>query len=207
MSKINNSAEIDKYLENIEEFAKPILVHLRSLIHSTCPKVSEAIKWGIPHFDYSNEMMCIFAAHKQHCSFSFWKSSLMDDVRLKENSELPAIKRFMGKLTSVSDLPPDQEIVAWIKEAMSLNEQGIKVPARPAGKSKDVVVPPAFAERLAANPHVNAIFESKSPSFRKEYYVWIGEARTDVTREKRINEAIAWIEEGKGRFWKYSNPG
>ncbi|MBO9709720.1 MAG: YdeI/OmpD-associated family protein [Caulobacter sp.] len=198
-------SDFDAYGEASQAFAQPILAHLRGLIRSTCPEVVEVMKWGIPHFDYHGEMMCIFAAYRSHCSFSFWKDSLMADERLKANAELPAAKRFMGKLTSLADLPADDQLVAWIREAMSLNERGVKLaPRKPAATPKTVDMPPAFAERLAAHPSVQAVFESKSASFRKEYNAWIGEAKTDATRDKRIDEALAWIAEGKGRFWKYA---
>ena len=87
---------------------------------------------------------------------------------------------------------------------MALNEQGLKLPARESKTPKAVDIPAAFAEKLQANPTLIKIFESKSASFQKEYNVWIGDAKTDATRDKRIEEAIAWIAEGKGRFWKYA---
>jgi uncharacterized protein YdeI (YjbR/CyaY-like superfamily) len=201
----NDAAKVDAYGDNAVAFARPILAHLRGLIRSTCPEVTETLKWGIPHFDYRGEMMCIFAAYKAHCAFSFWKDSLMSDARFKANADLPAAKRFMGKLTVLGDLPADAELTAWIREAMSLNERGVKVaPRKPSGKPKEVVAPAAFAARLAAHPSAKAIFEAKSASFQKEYNLWIGEAKTDATRDKRIDEALAWIAEGKGRFWKYA---
>ncbi|MGA8008899.1 MAG: YdeI/OmpD-associated family protein, partial [Thiomonas sp.] len=33
--------------------------------------------------------------------------------------------------------------------------------------------------------------------------VWIADAKTDQTPQKRIDEALEWIAQGKGRFWKY----
>lgn len=204
MTSARQNPDVDRYFATVEDFAKPIAQHLRLLIHSACPDIIEEIKWGIPHFDYAGEMMCIFAAYKKHCSFSFWKDSLMSDDRLKMNSAQPAAKRFMGRLTRLEDLPPDDYLIAWIKEAMSLNERGIKRPAKPSAKPKDTAIPPEFAERLASHPEVKAIFEGKSPSFKREYYIWIGDAKTESTRNKRIDEAMAWIAEGKGRFWKYS---
>jgi uncharacterized protein YdeI (YjbR/CyaY-like superfamily) len=204
MAKPKHNPKVDAYLKDIEEFAKPILEHLRSLVHATCPEVVEEMKWGNPHFDYKGEMMCIFAAYKQHCSFGFWKDSLMNDARLKANNDLPAAKRFMGKLSKVADLPPDRDIKNWIKEAMSLNERGVKLPLRKSDGPKEVSIPQAFAKSLADNPKIKAVFESKSASFQKEYYAWIGEAKTDATRDKRIEESLAWIAEGKGRFWKYA---
>jgi uncharacterized protein YdeI (YjbR/CyaY-like superfamily) len=204
MSKPKHNPKVDAYAEKAEDFAKPVFAHLRALIHATCPEVIEEVKWGIPHFDYKGDMMCIFAAYKKHCSFTFYKDALMGDARLKANAGIPASKRFMGKLTSVADLPPDLELTSWIKESMVLNEHGTKLPPRESKTSKEIGVPLAFAEKLQANPMIAKIFEGKSASFQKEYNVWIGEAKTEATRDKRIEEAIAWIAEGKGRFWKYA---
>jgi len=199
-----HNPKVDAYAEKVEDFAKPVLAHLRALIHATCPEVVEEIKWGIPHFDYKGDMMCIFAAYKNHCSFTFFKDSLMGDARLRANADVPAAKRFMGKLTDIADLPSDQELKSWIKESMALNEQGTKLPAREPKASRETGMPAAFAEMLQAAPEIKKIFESKSASFQKEYNVWIGEAKTEATRNKRIEEAMAWIAEGKGRFWKYA---
>lgn len=204
MPEPSQTAKVDAYAEGLAPFARPIFSHLRALVRATCPDVVETIKWGIPHLDYKGEMMCIFAAYRDHCSFSFWKGSLMADARLKANADLPAAKRFMGKLKSLADLPSDGEIVAWIEEAMSLNERGIKLPPRESDGPKTVDIPEVFAARLAENPAIDAIFQGKSASFRKEYNVWIGDAKTDATRDKRIEEALSWIAEGKGRFWKYA---
>ena len=198
------SPKVDAYAAHIEDFAKPVFAHLRALVHATCPEAVEEIKWGNPHFDYKGDMMCIFAAYKKHCSFTFYKDALMDDARLKANDGMPAASRFMGKLTNVADLPSDRELTAWIKQAMSLNERGLKLPAREPKSPKVVGIPAAFAEQLKAAPKIRKIYESKSASFQKEYNVWIGDAKTDATRDRRIEEAMEWIAEGKGRFWKYA---
>ncbi len=198
--------QFDEYQDAASDFAKPIMAHLRKLVHKTCPEVVEEIKWGLPHFDYKGEMLCIFATYKNHCSFSFWKASLMSDARLASNPELKAAKRFMGKLTSLSDLPSDGELIAFIQEAMALNDKGVKLAPRPdtkPPKTAEIAIPDAFAEQLLSHAQANAVFLSKSPSFRKEYVVWIADAKTDQTRQKRINESLEWIAQGKGRFWKY----
>ncbi|MFC5608393.1 YdeI/OmpD-associated family protein [Variovorax soli] len=199
-----HNPKVDAYADQAEDFAKPIFAHLRALIHATCPEVVEEIKWGNPHFDYKGDILCIFAAYKAHCSFTFYKDALMSDARLKANDSVPAAKRFMGKVTSAADLPSDQQLKAWIQEAMALNEQGVKLPARKPTTPKEAEMPAAFDEKLQGNPAVKKIFDSKSPSFQKEYKLWIGEAKTAATRDKRIEEALSWIAEGKGRFWKYA---
>ena len=198
--------QFDEYQEAASDFAKPIMAHLRELVHEQCPDVVEEIKWGIPHFDYKDEMFCIFAAYKNHCSLSFWKESLMSDARLKANRDLKADKRFLGKLTLLSDLPPDSELIVFIKEAMALNDKGVKRASRHDGKpakAAEIAIPDIFAEQLSRHEPANEVFQSKSSSFRKEYVVWIADAKTDKTRQKRIDESLEWIAQGKGRFWKY----
>lgn len=195
--------QFDEYQAAASDFANPIMAHLRKLVHEQCPEVVEEIKWKIPHFVYKGEVLCIFAAYKNHCSFGFWKESLMNDARLKANPALKAAKRFMGKLTSLSDLPSDSELIAFIQEAMALNDKGVKLAPRQDAKAAEIAIPEAFAEQLSRDAQANEVFQSKSPSFRKEYVLWIADAKTDQTRQKRIDEALEWIAQGKGRFWKY----
>jgi uncharacterized protein YdeI (YjbR/CyaY-like superfamily) len=199
-----SNPKIDEYIGNAPAFAQPIAAHLRSLLHTTCPHLVEEIKWGIPHFDYHGEMMCVIAAASKHCSFTFLKQEIMNDPRLQANSSLPAARRFLGKLISLTDLPPDAELITFIEEAMALNEQGVKLPERERKGPKEVVMPEDFATRLQADSAANEIFEARSQSFRKEYLVWISDAKTNATRQKRIDESLDWIAEGKGRFWKYA---
>lgn len=196
-------SKVDAYIEKSEDFAKPILEYLRRLIHETCPEVEEVIKWGIPHFDYKGDMMCIVAAYKKHCSFSLFKAELMNDPKLVESVKAGKKMGFMDKLTAVSDLPPKEILVAYIKEAMALNENGIRKAKPISDKPKAIEIPDYFSERLTANPKAKAVFESKSPSFRKDYLVWITDAKTDTTRQKRMEQSLEWIAEGKGRFWQY----
>ncbi len=68
--------KIDAYIADAADFAKPILKHLRKIVHAGCPDVQETIKWSRPHFDYKG-VMCGMAAFNEHCAFGFWKESLI----------------------------------------------------------------------------------------------------------------------------------
>lgn len=194
--------KVDQYISNAEDFAKPILEHWRKLMHGNCPDMVEAIKWGIPHFDYKGDFMCVMAGYKNHCSFSFIKAGLMTDPRLRESGQQKPIQRFLGKITKLSELPTDEEFIGLVKEAMALNEQGIKLERPKSEKPKELETPDFFIRELENNPKAKEIFESKSPSFRKNYIIWLNDAKTDATRQKRIEQSLEWIGEGKGRFWQ-----
>src|SRR5205085_4231271 len=113
---------IDAYIAKSADFAKPVLNHIRKLVHEACPDVEEKMKWSFPHFDYKGEMLCSMAAFKQHAVFGFWKASLMKDKSLMENAASEKSMGHLGKLTSMKDLPSDKKIKAWIREAMKLND-------------------------------------------------------------------------------------
>jgi uncharacterized protein YdeI (YjbR/CyaY-like superfamily) len=193
---------IDAYIAKSAEFAKPILVHIREVVHAACPEVEEAIKWSYPNFLYKG-MMCGMAAFKEHCSFGFWKHALV--VGGNDGERMEGMGTF-GKITKISDLPPKKVLSGYIKTAMKLNEDGVKNPARakPA-KPKEVVVPEVLAKALQGNHKARASFERFSPSHKREYVEWITEAKTEATRARRLQTAIEWMAEGKPRNWKYMN--
>jgi len=195
---------IDSYIAKSETFAKPILTRIRDLVHKACPDVEEKIKWSFPHFDYKGEMMCSMAAFKQHAVFGFWKAPLMKDKILVENARSEVAMGHLGKLTSLKDLPSDKKMTAWIKEAMRLNDEGIKLPSKTkATEKKELVIPDYFGKALIKNKKAKQVFDNFSYSHRKEYLEWITEAKTEETRNRRMATALEWLSEGKGMHWKY----
>ena len=107
------------------------------------------------------------------------------------------------KITSLSDLPSDKILIAYIKEAKKLNEDDIKLPARKKTTDRKLLVPPYFLKAIKRNSEAWKNFENFSYSNKKDYVEWIDEAKTDTTREKRIETAIEWMSQGKSRNWKY----
>ena len=200
MTKTN--PKIDAYISKSASFAQPILNHFRDLVHKTCPELEEKIKWGFPHFDFKGEMMCSMAAFKQHCAFGFWKASMMKDAQKMKLGNEEAMGNY-GKVTGLKDLPSDKVIIAQIKEAMKLNEDGIKLPPRKKTIAVEVQTPVELANALAKNKKAKTTFENFPPSHRKEYISWINEAKTVSTKEKRIATTVDWLSKGKSRNWKY----
>lgn len=198
-----HSEKIDLYIEKAQPFAQPILRHLRKIVHQTCPEVEEKIKWGMAHFDYLGEMMCGMASFKQHCSFGFWKASLMKDPTLIANAQKEESMGHLGRICTLKDLPSDKKLVAYIKEAMALNEQGMKVKKAPKPAKPDMPIPDYFLKALIENKPAKTVFDNFSASCKREYVAWITEAKTEATRLKRMEQAIAWISEGKKRHWQY----
>lgn len=196
---------IDAYIDKAQPFAKPILKKLRELIRKGNPDVEETIKWGMPSFDYKGPF-CSFASFKQHTVFGFWKYKLIKDPDgyLGEifNNGGDAMGN-LGRMTSIKDLPPDKVIIDFVKQAKKLNDDGIKIPAKPKKLKVELIVPDYFIDAMKKNKKAFETFNNFSYSHKKEYVEWITEAKTEETRNKRIATAIEWMSEGKSRHWKY----
>ena len=195
-------ARVDAYISKAAPFAKPVLTHIRKLVHQGCPEVEETIKWGMPSFEYKGPY-CGMASFKEHCAFGFWKAALMQDADKLKGNQKDSMGH-LGRITALDDLPSDKVMLAYIKEAKRLNDEGIKLPPRKkTTEKKDIAVPDYFTKALNKNKKALKVFEAFPPSHRKEYLQWITEAKTEETRNRRMDTALEWIAEGKGRNWKY----
>lgn len=186
---------VDAYIAKSAAFARPILDHVRELIHNAIPDVEEDIKWGAPFFNHEG-VICGIAAFKQHCAINMWKASLILGDKQGDSAGQ------FGRITKLSDLPADAKLKGYFKEAARLNEAGVKQPRakKPAPKLE---VPSALQQALKSNKKAAAVFEKFPPSHKREYSQWIAEAKGEDTRARRVKKALEWIVEGKGRNWKY----
>jgi uncharacterized protein YdeI (YjbR/CyaY-like superfamily) len=197
---MNHDARIDAYIAKAAPFARPILQKVRERVHAAAPDVEEAIKWGAPGFTVDGKILLMMAAFKAHAALNFWRGQELGDGSPKAG----AMGQF-GRLTSVEDLPPDNELDALISEAAALAKT-----APAPRKVKHEPKPPAelhpeFAAALDTHPKAKATLDGFSQSARRDYLDWIAEAKQDATRAKRIATAVEWLAEGKKRHWKYQS--
>lgn len=193
---------VDQYIARAPEFARPILTYFREVVHSACPDVTETIKWSVPSFEYRGPM-CGMAAFKAHCTFGFWKATLLAE----RDPAMPRADHPAGpfrRISSLAELPDEKTLRRIVRLAAQLNADGIKAPRPRTSPRPPIRMPRELAAALRKNRRAQAAFEAFSPSHRREYIEWITEARTDATRDRRLAQAIEWIAEGKSRNWKYA---
>jgi len=207
-STAKRDPRIDAYIEKSADFAKPILRKLRAIFHKACPQVEEAVKWGCPSFMYHGLLGGI-AAFKHHATWGLWRSGEHSDPLGLFGDKCSG--GFASKLNSIKDLPPDKVLIAYIKEAMKLNEDFAAGKLKKKKKKvvrrdpKSVKAPADLQSALKKNKRALAAFEAFAYSHRKEYVEWITEAKQDATRQRRIATAVEWMAQGKSRNWKYMN--
>lgn len=194
---------IDAYIAGAAGFARPVMNKLRKLLHDNCPDIAETTKWGFPHFEYRGKILFSMAAFKAHCACGFRLAPIMKDPEGLFQTEEKTAMGHLGRITSLNDLPSDKILIVYLKEAMLLTEQGASLPKKIAVRIQQDARSEDFERALHKNKTALVQFRSFPPSKQKDYIQWITEAKQTVTREKRIQTAIEWISEGKGRNWKY----
>ena len=197
---------VDAYIAKAAPFARPILEHVRAVVHEGCPEVEETIKWGMPSFMHAGAILCGMAAFKRHASLGFWKHAEV----VGEGAEGEGMGSF-GKLEAVGDLPSKRQLLVYVRKAARLNEArkevrgtGSTTGSRRTSAVRPVPDTPAdFAAALDAMPAAKASFDGFPPGYRRDYLEWIIEAKREETRARRIAQAVEWLAEGKSRNWKY----
>jgi hypothetical protein len=111
-------SRVSQYIQKRASFARPILRHLRKVIHNGAPGLEETIKWGMPSFLCQGKIVCGIAGFKAHCALWFWKGKAI--VGKKSGG---AMGNF-GRITSLADLPSAKEIKAYVRMAVGRIEQG-----------------------------------------------------------------------------------
>jgi uncharacterized protein YdeI (YjbR/CyaY-like superfamily) len=191
---------VDAYIAKSAPFARPVLTHLRNVVHAGCPEVEETFKWSFPHFVHHG-ILCSMASFKGHCAFGFWKGSLLGIGTDAKGEE--AMGQF-GRITSLADLPSEKRLIGLVKKAAALNEQGVRKPAPAKPRvTRALKVPADLAAALRKSTKAQETFDAFSPSNKRDYVEWIAEARGAATRARRLATAIEWMAEGKVRNWKY----
>lgn len=168
---------IDDYFDNAALFAKPILTHLRALVHRALPHVEEGIKWGMPHFMIGGKNVAGIAAFKAHCALV-----LHGEGRQGGGEGMGSY----GKIGSLADLPADEILVAKLQDAAKALDEGRKSTRPKKSPKPEIAVPDDFAIALKGSPAARAPMDKLAPSHRREYLEWITSAKQAATRERRI---------------------
>jgi uncharacterized protein YdeI (YjbR/CyaY-like superfamily) len=199
--------KVDAYIAKSQPFAQPILTRIRELAHKACPEVEEEIKWSMPFFTLRGVILGHMASFKQHCAVGLWgpeMNAILNQAGLHSENGMGSL----GKITTLKDLPPDNQMLGCYRQAaeLILSGQRTKSLERTAKSVKPAPeIPSELVAALKKNKAAAKVFAGFSASCKREYADWIAEAKRPETKDKRVAQAVEWIAEGKQRNWKYQN--
>jgi uncharacterized protein YdeI (YjbR/CyaY-like superfamily) len=200
---MSKDPRIDAYIAQAAPFARPILQHLRRLVHQANPEAEETIKWSMPFFTYRGKLFAHLAAFKAHAAFDLHPQEMAHLMGQGPGKAHEAMG-LLGRITRLEDLPGNKALLAGIRAAKKLHDAGGATRAKPKPRAA-LPVPADLAAGLKRSKKAAANWEKFSPSCRREYLEWITEAKREETRELRLATTLEWLAEGKKRSWKYQN--
>lgn len=100
-------ADIDEYLESLDEPKRSTLRQLRETILDLVPESKEGIYYGLPAFWLHGKAIAGFAAFKNHLSYLPHSGSVIPAL----NEELSSYKHSKGALQFAIDTPLPKQLV------------------------------------------------------------------------------------------------
>ncbi len=197
LSRMNPHAGVDRSIREAPEYAKPILVALRRIIHAAVPDIVEELKWGAPAFA-KRGLVCSVHAFRNHVGLWFHKGALLPDPQhlLEPGPKARTMK--VIRLSSVDEID-ESAYARLVRDAARLNDEGVKPPPQ----RHRVVVPTVLKKALAKSPKAKAFFDALAPSHRREYSEYVREAKKFETIQRRAAWTIAELEKGRRPHEKY----
>ncbi len=159
--------------------------------------LTEELKWGVPCYTVNDGNVVLIHGFKEYCALLFHKGVLLKDkegilIQQTENVQSARQMRF-SDLREIIDL--ESTIKAYIKEAIKLEKDGVKVPMK---KTSEFKMPDEFKVKLDKMPKLKKAFEALTPGRQRGYLLYFSSAKQAKTREERVEKYIPQILAGKG---------
>ncbi len=193
----NASQRIYESFSAFPDWSRKICDKLRKIVLKSDKKMIEDWKWG-PNY-YCEGMVCGIWGFKKHVSITFFQGSLLKDKKKILSSNPGNLHNRHIKFTDVKEIN-EPVLLAYLMEAVANNKKGIKITE---AKDKTVIIPPDV-KKAFKKEGVLGYFEGLAYSHRKEYVMWITDAKKEETRLARIEKAIDKLSEKQTMHSKYN---
>jgi hypothetical protein len=115
----NASEKIDKEIAGLDDWRGDRLAHLRDLINSADPRLTEDWKWGSPTWTYNGNVVSL-GAFKEHVKINFFKGASLDDPKGLFNAGLDAQKTRSIDIRGTDEID-DAELQDLVRAAVAAN--------------------------------------------------------------------------------------
>lgn len=184
--------DVDAYLRAAELWPEE-LARLRPVLLDA--GLEETIKWGKPCYVHDGANICIAQEMKDFLALMFFKGALLSDpdgVLESQGANTRSARRVVFR--SVDDVDRLAETVAaLVDEAVAVEEAGLSVEP-PA----DEPLAEELQARLDADPALAEAFAALTPGRRRQYDLYVSDAKQASTRESRVERCVPTILAGRG---------
>ncbi len=193
---IEASVKIDDYIGSLPNWSKKVCNRLREIVLKSHPKIIEDWKWG-PNY-YLGGMVCGYAGFKTKVNFVFFQGVLLKDKKKILIANPGTLHNRHLEFTEVQEIN-ETILLEYLFEAIENNLKGKKLTET---KIKIIIIPADVKKEFKKSGVLN-YFEQLAFSHRKEYMLWINDAKKTETRVKRIFQAISKLSQKQMMHDKY----
>lgn len=185
-------------LQDMEPWTKELML-LRKIILSTGLK--EEVKWGGPVYTWEGKNVVAIGGWKHFFTLWFHQGVFLSDSAgvLVNAGEGRTRGLRQWRMTSAAEVRPAL-VKKYVMEAMKNAKAGKEI--RPE-KKKTLAMPDAWAAAFKKDKALKASFDLLTPGKQREYLEYIIEAKTEPTRQRRIEKCIPIIRSGAGLNDRY----
>ena len=196
------SEKVDAYIEKHAHW-KDELTTLRRVFNST--ELEEEVKWGAPSYAANKKLVAGLGAFKHHCAIWFHQGVFLKDLSGKlKNAQEGKTKAMRQWRFEKGDEIPESLVVNYIQEAIENCLAGKEIkPVR--NTAKNVAIPPLLKIAFDTNKELQTAFNKFTPGKQREYCEFIGSAKQEATKLRRLEKSIPMIINGIGLNDKYKN--
>lgn len=177
----------DEWLEKAPEFSRGMCAQLREWIFQWAPDLDELSKWDMPAFK-GRKLVCAIGAFKKHATIFFFRGTELPDPAGLFNQGTGSRMRAI-RITTLEGFNR-AAFRALLHAAVALDADPFTPPPPPPAKRKPMPMPAFFKKALKENPESAAGFKSLAPTYQREYIAWLGSAKQEETRARRLAQAL-----------------
>lgn len=122
--KLNNTAQVDEYMAQLDHPLKAEVQALRDLIKGVNPNITEEVKWVAPSFSYKGYLATFNLRARQHVHLIFHNGAILGDTSGLFQGDYK--DRRMAYFTDMADVRAKQAaLVKNIRTWIKLMDQGV----------------------------------------------------------------------------------
>jgi len=176
-----------------------LLVSLRNIFLST--ELEETIKWSVPVYTLEGKNVAGLMAFKNHAAIWFFQGALLKDEAKQLVNAQEGVTKAQRQWRFVATDEIDEELIsAYLDEAISNQKMGKTVKV---ARKKDLSIPGELSAAFDNDTKLKNSFYALSPFRQREYAAFIGEAKRQETKIRRLEKIKPIILKGAGLNDKY----
>lgn len=183
----------DEWVATCPEFSRSICEELRELIFRWAADLNESVNSNMLCYSGRKRVLAL-GAFRDHAEICFYRGAELQDPAGLFNHGLENVSIRGIKLKSMDEMDLNA-LRRLVQEAVAL-DASLAPPPVVKSNREPWPMPPELLEGLKQNPEAKKFFESLKPTYQREYMVWVGTAKREETKQKRLEETLRALAAG-----------